>query len=481
MTLTDMRALVRTDLKDVTPGSYRWLDTDIDRAIQRAVQEFSRHLPDPQKSTIATVAASADIDISTLTSRVSVDKVEFPVGETPKLFAKFKVYQDTLTLEDTEGDGTNCYIYWGKLHTLAATSTIQAQHEYLIALGACAYALESYADHTLAEKVQLALEAAKTELDKVSGQVTDAETALTTAAAVDSAIQTELTNAAAVATDIATQIASAVAELALAGNAADDAIKTGAGSIDEATSNEITSAKARITEAVANLTSGNTALGNIATPISNANTAIGNISARITQAITDLTTGDDLINTVNVGGDVARAWAEYAQREVENALGYNRQGDGYLHVAEDYVKQADGYFTEATRNLDGASGYFAAAGLLLGKRNAYIDASGRYTQEAQGFLTAASELNNKRLAYLQAASELNKKRLGYLDAARQYITSTYSFIQEAGQHQRDAGQYQDNSKLLASQAKTKLAKFLNELKPISIQRRLKFTSLTSEE
>jgi hypothetical protein len=49
---------------------------------------------------------------------------------------------DTLTLlGDDVPDGSNTYIYYGKLHTLdATTSTIPTEHEDLLATGACGYA-----------------------------------------------------------------------------------------------------------------------------------------------------------------------------------------------------------------------------------------------------------------------------------------------------------------------------------------------------
>src|SRR4030042_6511181 len=115
MDLTTMRTLVRRDLKDEDNSSYRWQDNEIDRAIQRAVAELSRYVPREMKTTIATTDGSREIDISSLTDRVSIDRVEFPVGETPRQFQRFTVYADTVTLiGDVEGDGENSYTYWGK-------------------------------------------------------------------------------------------------------------------------------------------------------------------------------------------------------------------------------------------------------------------------------------------------------------------------------------------------------------------------------
>ncbi|MGA7676903.1 MAG: hypothetical protein WCA51_00805 [Dehalococcoidia bacterium] len=143
MNLSDMRTLVRRDLKDEDASNYRWQDNEIDRAIGRAVAELSRYCPREMKTTIATVAGSRQIDISSLTDKVSVDKIEFPADEHPRSFQHFSIYQDTLTLiGDVEGDGEDCYVFWSKVHTLdGSTSTIRAYLEDVLALGATAYAV----------------------------------------------------------------------------------------------------------------------------------------------------------------------------------------------------------------------------------------------------------------------------------------------------------------------------------------------------
>jgi hypothetical protein len=149
MNLNTMRTLVRRDLKDEDNSNYRWQDNEIDRAISRAVAELSRYIPRDMKATIATVGGSREIDISALTDRVSVDRVEFPVGETPRRFQRFVVYSDAITLVgDAEGDGGNCYIYWSKVHTLDNNaSTIPGHLEDILALGAAAYAVLAQAQY----------------------------------------------------------------------------------------------------------------------------------------------------------------------------------------------------------------------------------------------------------------------------------------------------------------------------------------------
>ena len=147
MNLNDMRAIVRRDLHDEDEGAYRWTDDELGRHIARAVKEFSEALPLEQKATKATAAGSREIDISSLSGMVVVEAVEFPVGKTPRRYQQFSLWEDRLTLLGDElPDGSNAYIYYGKLHTLDGnSSTIPARHEDLIAEGACDYAAVEWA------------------------------------------------------------------------------------------------------------------------------------------------------------------------------------------------------------------------------------------------------------------------------------------------------------------------------------------------
>jgi len=146
MNLADMRALVRRDLHDEDSDSYRWTNDEMDRHISHAVKDFSEAAPDEQKATKATTSGSREIDISSITDRVMVQAVEYPVGQFPPRYQRFALWGNTLTLLGPEvPDGSNAYVYYGKLHTLGeSTSTIPGRHEDLVAAGACGYAaLES--------------------------------------------------------------------------------------------------------------------------------------------------------------------------------------------------------------------------------------------------------------------------------------------------------------------------------------------------
>lgn len=120
MNLTDMRTNVRRDLHDEDALNYRWTDDEIDRHIAHALKEFSESIPYEQKATIATTAGSREIDISSLSDRIMIQAVEYLVDKFPKSYQRFALWEDTLTfLGDDVPDGSNCYIYYGKLHDLA--------------------------------------------------------------------------------------------------------------------------------------------------------------------------------------------------------------------------------------------------------------------------------------------------------------------------------------------------------------------------
>jgi hypothetical protein len=142
MNLTEMITLVRQDLRDQDSGNYRWTDEELTRHINRAVREFSEEVPLPARATLPTTSDSREVDISSLTGRIMVEAVEYPLGSFPPDYQQFTVWGDTLTIiSGSEPDGASCYIYYGILHTLDASgSTVPAKYEDIIAAGAGGYA-----------------------------------------------------------------------------------------------------------------------------------------------------------------------------------------------------------------------------------------------------------------------------------------------------------------------------------------------------
>ena len=151
MNLTEMRTLVRRDLRDEDTANYRWTNDELDRHIARAVKEFSEAMPLEQKATLSTIADSREFSVASLTGRVMLEAIEYPMDKFPKQYRRFALWGDTVTLLGSViPDGSNCYVYYGKLHTLDISgSTIPAQHEDLIATGAAGYAALEWSFYTV--------------------------------------------------------------------------------------------------------------------------------------------------------------------------------------------------------------------------------------------------------------------------------------------------------------------------------------------
>ena len=149
MNLATMTARVREDVQDEDEANYRWTDDQVEGAIERVVREFSIVAPIEEQDDIATVESSRDLDISSLSGLVRVESVEFPIGENPCYYQKFRIWQDTLQMAD-EGDGGDARVKWYKEHTLdAESSTIPSQFEEIIVLGATGYLASSASVYTV--------------------------------------------------------------------------------------------------------------------------------------------------------------------------------------------------------------------------------------------------------------------------------------------------------------------------------------------
>jgi hypothetical protein len=149
MNLNEMVAVVRQELHDESSEDYRWTDEELARYIAIVVKWFSRDIPLESVSVIATSAGSRQIDISSLSDRIRIKAVEYPAGQFPPLYQRFELWGEALALVGPDvPDGSNCKIYYDKLHTLDIdASTIPPQYEELIAEGACGYAacvMEAY-------------------------------------------------------------------------------------------------------------------------------------------------------------------------------------------------------------------------------------------------------------------------------------------------------------------------------------------------
>ena len=147
MDLTEMIGLVRLDLMEVDAGNYRWSDDELIHCIQKAVVELSWHIPLEATADLPTERGAQEIDITGLGDRVSIDAVEYPLGLSPPVYQRFALWNGQVRLlGGIMPDGTDCRIYYRKVHILTddgedgLDSTIPSYLEGLVACGASGFA-----------------------------------------------------------------------------------------------------------------------------------------------------------------------------------------------------------------------------------------------------------------------------------------------------------------------------------------------------
>lgn len=142
MNLSEMRVRVRRDLRDEDATAERWSDAALDRHIARAVAELSLASPREATAVLTATAGSRDLDIASLTGRVAVESVEFPVGQYPPAHVEFTVWGETLTLEMPGLPGAQSVtVRYTAAHTLDAVgTTLPVALQDIAAGGAAAYA-----------------------------------------------------------------------------------------------------------------------------------------------------------------------------------------------------------------------------------------------------------------------------------------------------------------------------------------------------
>lgn len=148
-TLASFRAWLRLDLNDPAGASQRFADADLDRAVERAVVEFSRAVPRVRDAVLATVASSRDVTLVTLVGLWAVLEVEWPTGEWPFAMVPFLLSPDrqtlTLVVDPAPSAVENVRVRWTSKHTVdVAASTVLEEHEALVALGGYGYACLAY-------------------------------------------------------------------------------------------------------------------------------------------------------------------------------------------------------------------------------------------------------------------------------------------------------------------------------------------------
>ncbi len=147
-----LRTTLRVDLGE--PAAERWTDGDLNRHIEHAVRDINRVAPREMVATDLTIPdpATRELDISTLTDRIAVVAVQYPVDGQPRRLRHFEVWGDTLTLltDTMPVAGAEVRVYYTAAHTVSdEESTLPAHLEDVALVGAAGYAALEYAAYAM--------------------------------------------------------------------------------------------------------------------------------------------------------------------------------------------------------------------------------------------------------------------------------------------------------------------------------------------
>lgn len=147
--LAALRDLVEADLDDSANDT--WTTAEIDRAIQRALADYSHVRPQEISATLNVAAATREQSLSTLTGLIRVVRVWHPytaaTPEDPPEWRRFEQWGTTLRIIDGDCPAIADVIrvYYTKPQTIddlagATATTVAAEDEEIVVLGAGAYA-----------------------------------------------------------------------------------------------------------------------------------------------------------------------------------------------------------------------------------------------------------------------------------------------------------------------------------------------------
>jgi hypothetical protein len=143
-TLATYRQNISQELADTTNASFTI--ADVDRALARAVDEYSRYNPIRKTTTQPTTNASHELTIDPLNYQrlMTIERAEYPTGQTPPAYCDIEPIDETTIYLHTETtpNGSNCRVYWLQTHLVdASASTIPPHHETIVVQGAVAHCL----------------------------------------------------------------------------------------------------------------------------------------------------------------------------------------------------------------------------------------------------------------------------------------------------------------------------------------------------
>ena len=136
--LSAIRATVRQLLRDeyLSATPYEFDTEELNVYIGELLVEVSQARPNEVRET-KTGNGTTDLDISSITKLLELQKVEYPVGSSPRSFVKVSLFGTLLHFEDvTPGSGETIYLYCHEAHELTESlSTLTPDLEKVLVEG----------------------------------------------------------------------------------------------------------------------------------------------------------------------------------------------------------------------------------------------------------------------------------------------------------------------------------------------------------
>ncbi len=118
LTLVTATANLRTDLNDTNNAAYRWVDAQLQRALDRALERLSSVEPDLEAIQVATIPGSRYYPVPS--GSLWIDRVEYPSGQWPPNYPAFSEYRSPILLAPTVAPIVTPYTAAGSLLTAGA-------------------------------------------------------------------------------------------------------------------------------------------------------------------------------------------------------------------------------------------------------------------------------------------------------------------------------------------------------------------------
>jgi len=305
LTMTEMVAAVKRDLKTTD-----YSDAELEDIIEQVLVEVSDASPYQAVEVLPTTEDSRILDIGGITDLLEVEKVEYPVGNSPRSYRNFeKIDNETIEL-----DMSSNFSETGEEDTLTGTVTFTSGSATVTGSGtdfdgelAIGYFIKTSTGTRWYRVLSIESDTSLTLEEKVKSADDGADT-LNSTVYLDYGVRLYCNK---LHTLGATSTLDAKQEHVVM-----------LGGVARASSLWLNKTKELINAAEARMTD---------------NSTIEQMAGRITQAIDDLTSARTHINTIAIGGRPQSDYIATSMREIQNAMAYLNETGGYLRESQQYL------------------------------------------------------------------------------------------------------------------------------------------------